>query len=146
MSLWGTDENYPIIIKDPCYLFHCLSKLRVFCSPAKKTTVMIRSFWTDRSGQTVLTKIRLQSDQGLHGLPFHLHLLDTLLNGKPACSNFRINTSNFLGVQIFIDFRVHMRQGNLKFFKVREFYDLSGKNEILPKCQGNCREFYISVM
>ena len=40
--------------------------------------------------------------------------------------------------------------GELKFFQgqgiVREFYDLSGKNEILSKCQGNIREFYISVM
>ena len=32
-------------------------------------------------------------------------------------------------------------QGNLKFFKVREFHNLSGKIEILLKCQGNVREF-----
>ena len=40
---------------------------------------MILSFPTDRSGQTVQTQIRLlleeQSDQGLHCLLFHLHLL-----------------------------------------------------------------------
>ena len=40
-------------------------------------TVMILSFWTNRSGQTVQTQIRLileeQSDQGLHCLSFHLH-------------------------------------------------------------------------
>ena len=33
-------------------------------------------------------------------------------------------------------------QGNLNFFKVREFYVVSGKNEFLLKCQGNVREFY----
>ena len=32
-------------------------------------------------------------------------------------------------------------QGNLNFFKVREFYVMSGKNECFLKCQGNVREF-----
>ena len=45
-------------------------------------TVMIKSFRTDMSGQTVQTQIRLlqeeQSDQGLHCLPFCLHRLDAL--------------------------------------------------------------------
>ena len=45
-----------------------------------ETTVMIQSFRTDRSGQTVQTQTRLlleeQSDQGLHCLLFHLHLFD----------------------------------------------------------------------
>ena len=45
-------------------------------------TLMIIRFWTDRSGQTVQTQIRLlleeQSDQGLHCLPFCLHRLDAL--------------------------------------------------------------------
>ena len=50
----------------------------------KSVTVMILSFWTDRSGQTVQIQIRLlleeeQSDQGLHCLPFGLHRLDSLL-------------------------------------------------------------------
>ena len=51
-------------------------------------TLMILSFWTDKSGQTVQTQIRLlkeeqsrllkeeQSDQGLHCLLLHLHLFD----------------------------------------------------------------------
>ena len=39
-------------------------------------TVMILSFWTGRSGQTVQTQIRQQSDQGLSCFQFHLHLLD----------------------------------------------------------------------
>ena len=45
-------------------------------------TVMILSFWTERSGQTVQTQIRLllqeQTDPGLHCLLFHLHLLDKI--------------------------------------------------------------------
>ena len=49
-------------------------------------TIMILSFRTDRSEQTVQTQIRLlleeQSDQGLHCLQFRLHLLGALLFGK----------------------------------------------------------------
>ena len=45
-------------------------------------TVMILNFWTDWSGQTVQTQIRLlleeQSDQGLHCLLFHLHVFDKI--------------------------------------------------------------------
>ena len=45
-------------------------------------TVMILNFWTDRSGQTVQTQIRLlleeQSDQGLDCLLFHLHVFDKI--------------------------------------------------------------------
>ena len=47
---------------------------------SKAFTVMTLSFRTDRSGQTVQTKIRLlleeQSDHGLHCLLFHLHHFD----------------------------------------------------------------------
>ena len=46
-------------------------------------TVQILCIGTDRSQQTVQTKIRLllkkQSDQGLHCLPFHQHPLDALM-------------------------------------------------------------------
>ena len=46
-------------------------------------TVQILCFGTDRSQQTVQTKIRLllkkQSDQGLRCLPFHQHLFDALM-------------------------------------------------------------------
>ena len=47
-----------------------------------KFTVQILCIGTDRSQQTVQTKIRLkkQSDQGLRCLPFHQHLLDALLH------------------------------------------------------------------
>ena len=66
-------------------------------------TVMILSFRTDRSGQTVQTQIRL--------------LLYTVYNSvcifwmhysmvKPSCSNFRVITTNFWGVQMFRHFTV----------------------------------------
>ena len=45
-------------------------------------TLMILSFRTNRSGQTVQSQIRLlleeQSDQGLNCLLFHLHLFDKI--------------------------------------------------------------------
>ena len=40
---------------------------------------MILNFWTDRPGLTVQTQMLLQSDLGLHCLPFRLHRLDSLL-------------------------------------------------------------------
>ena len=46
-------------------------------------TIQILCIGTDRSQQTMQTKIRLllkkQSDQGLRCLPFHQHLLDALM-------------------------------------------------------------------
>ena len=62
-------------------------------------------------GQTVQTQIRLlleeQSDQGLHCLPFRLHCLDSLLYMvEPHSSNFRVITTNILGVRIFRKFMV----------------------------------------
>ena len=44
-------------------------------------------------------------DQGLHCLPFHLHLSDTLLYVKPKVSIFRIFTVMYVGVSIFKNFR-----------------------------------------
>ena len=56
------------------------------------STVIILSFRTDRSGQTVQTQIKLlleeQSDQGLHCLQFHLHILEVLLYGKALLLKF----------------------------------------------------------
>ena len=55
-------------------------------------TIMILSFPTDRSGQTVQTQIRLlleeQSDQGLHCLLFHLHLFDEIPKGLASFLEF----------------------------------------------------------
>ena len=51
--------------------------------PVTDSTVKILCIGTDRSHQTVQTKIRLllkkQSDQGLRCLPFNQHLLDALM-------------------------------------------------------------------
>ena len=48
-------------------------------------TIMILSFWSDRSGKIVQTQIRLlleeQSDQGLHCLLFHSHLFGEIPYG-----------------------------------------------------------------
>ena len=66
---------------------------------------MILSFWTDRSGQSVQTKIRLLLVY-LNCLQFHLHLLEALLYVKPRCLNFRVITANFSDAQIFKIFTV----------------------------------------
>ena len=76
------------------YMYHMTPHTNIFClrdfqlillvqtqtSTVKEATVMILSFRTDKSGQTVQTQIRLlleeQSDQGLHCLLFHLHFFD----------------------------------------------------------------------
>ena len=51
----------------------------------------------------------------------------------------------FRGVSLQGSYMSEKCQGNLNFFKVREFCDVSGKNEILQKCKGIVREFHISV-
>ena len=57
------------------YFFGCFVHIGMFCV---LITVQILCIGTDRSQQTVQTKIRLllkkQSDQGLRCLPFHQHL------------------------------------------------------------------------
>ena len=62
----------------------------VFCQFAY--TVMILNFWTDISGQTVQTQIRLpleeQSDQGLHCLLNHLHVFDKIPSGLASLFEF----------------------------------------------------------
>ena len=87
---------------------------------------MILSFRTDRPGQTVQTQIRLlleeQSDQGLHCLPFHLHHLD------PHSSNFRLITTNILGVRIFRKFTTN--NGSLRLISL---YFCSHNFESFPR-------------
>ena len=55
-------------------------------------TVMILSFRTYRSGQTMQTLIRLlleeQSDQGRHSLLFHLHVFDKIPSGLASLVDF----------------------------------------------------------
>ena len=69
-----------------CFSFECRTLVLIVLVPGHclLVTVMTLSFWTERSGQTVQTQIRLllkeqsellleeQSDQGLHCLLFHL--------------------------------------------------------------------------
>ena len=65
--------------------------------------------FSDGYNWTVYTQIRLleeQSDQGLHCLPFRLHLLDIRSMVKPPCSNFRVITAIFSGVQMFRKFTI----------------------------------------
>ena len=64
----------PIFVKFNRYVINNIYKL--FCK-FKKGTVQIVCIGTDRSQQTVQTK--KQSDQGLHCLPFHQHLLNALM-------------------------------------------------------------------
>ena len=63
--------------------------------------VMIFNFWTDRSGQTVQTQIRLllqeQSDQGLYLLLIHLCLFNKILKGLASLFEFRFITAKFSG-------------------------------------------------
>ena len=63
-------------------------------------TVQILCIGTDRSQQTVQTKIRLllkkQSDQGLRCLPFHQHLLDALMQCYIKIFYFYDNYGNCL--------------------------------------------------
>ena len=68
---------------------------------------MVLSFRTERTGQTVQTQIRLyleeQSDQDLHCLLFHLHLLEELLHGR---TSHGLSTVKFLNVQTTENFPV----------------------------------------
>ena len=61
-------------------------------SNLERLTVIVLSFQTDRSGQTVQTQIRLlleeQSDQGLHCLLFHLHLFGEIPLGLVSLFEF----------------------------------------------------------
>ena len=66
-------------------------------------TVMTQSFWTDRSGQTVQTQIRLlleeKSDQGLHCLLFYLHLFDEIPKGLGSLFELKVDYRKVFGVR-----------------------------------------------
>ena len=93
-------------------------------------TVMTLSFWTDMSGQTVQTQIRLllkeQSDQGLHDQVYTVcHSVCIVWTHysmvEPHYSNFRVITTNVLGVRIFRKFTVAILLLDIKRLKkVRE--------------------------
>ena len=71
---------------------------------------MILSFWTDTPGQTVQTQIRLlleeQSDQGYTVCHSVCIVWTDYFMVEPHSSNFRVITTNFLGVRIFRKFTV----------------------------------------
>ena len=69
-------------------------------------TVMILNFQTDRSGQTLQTQIRLQSDQGLHYLLLHLHVFDKIPSGLVSLFEFDVNYSKVSCVRKFMNFTV----------------------------------------
>ena len=81
-----------------------LASLHLKTVDQNPSTIMILSFWTDRSGQTVQTQIRLeeQSNRGLHCLQFPL-LWMHYSEVKLPCSTFRVITANFL-VSEFLGF------------------------------------------
>ena len=75
-TLKTKDDNYADKYASLCNPLMIADRLMEF-------TIQILCIGTDRSQQTVQTKIRLllkkQSDQGLRYLPFHQHLLDALM-------------------------------------------------------------------
>ena len=64
---------------------------------------MILNFRRDRSGQIVLTQIRLlleeQSDQGLHCLLCHLHVFDKIPSGLASLLEFWVHYSEVSSVR-----------------------------------------------
>ena len=81
----------------------------------------------------MLTKVRLllkeQSDQGLHCFPFCLHLIGTLLSGKPHCSKFLIITAFFGGARFIIS--VYLLTGQGKHYD--SVYQINSKTAHLPQ-------------
>ena len=85
--MYSNDEK--VKFPDQCKTGHILFLGHIALQPYSAVgqhspiTVQILCIGTDRSQQTVQTKIRLllkkQSDQGLRCLPFHQHLLDALM-------------------------------------------------------------------
>ena len=51
---------------------------------------------TEQTAQTQLRLLKEQSDQDLHCLPFHRHLLDELLHCKTKPYHFKDNYCNYL--------------------------------------------------
>ena len=91
------------IAQDPV----CKTKLDyaipVICSDLISITVMIRSFRTDMPGQTVQTQIRLRVYTVCHSACI---VWTHYIIVEPHSLNFRVITTNFLGVRIFRKFTV----------------------------------------
>ena len=68
---------------------------------------MFLNFQTDRSEQTVLTQIGLLSLSRVYTVCHYICIFWTYYSMvRPPCSNFRVITANYLGVQIFRNFTV----------------------------------------
>ena len=98
----------------------------------------------------VQTQIRLlleeQSDQGLHCLPFHLLVWTRYSMVEPHSSNFRVITTNFLGVRIFRKFTVAILLVLLK----TKLYKLGFGRNITPRRSYllqkiSLQKFYVTV-
>ena len=93
----GFCEDFTKIIFQLSSNMHLISSSAALdCLPSSsghhiQSTIMIQNFWTNRSGQTVQTQIRLllkeQSDQGLHCLLCHLPLFEEFPRVWPRCLN-----------------------------------------------------------
>ena len=107
----GTDNPLGSNIFTNIHVCHCSLLKVVLLLFVFSITVMILSFRTDKSGQTVQTQIRLlleeQSDRGLHCLLFHRHLSTKYPKVCPLCLNFRKIIANFFGVLKFRRFTVY---------------------------------------
>ena len=101
IARWMTWQDFPLKRKLYfLYLFRCWKQ--VFNA---KCTVMILSFRTDMPGQTVQTQIRLLLQ--VYTVCHSVCIVWTLYSMvKPHSSNFRVITTNFLGVRKFRKFTV----------------------------------------
>ena len=82
--------------------FKCMKHVHIQCSYTWfKLTIMILSFRTVRSGQTLQTQIRLLLFQRLHCLPSVCIFWTHYPMVKPPFSKFRVITANFSGVCTF---------------------------------------------
>ena len=123
VTRWSLSELYSDVLE--CWSYTCMGLRTCFLYPCdhfvtatilalkKNTTVM--SFWTDRSGQTMQTQIRLllldeQSDQS----SLFFYSISIFLTKGPKiwllCLNFRLITAKILGARKFRNFTLYMRK------------------------------------
>ena len=105
---------------------------------------MFLSFQTDISGQTVQTQIRPlkeeQSDQGLHCLPFYLHVFDKLPHGLASLFDFKVDYSKRFGIKKIRSFTVPFPAGFGGFGEIskmigEKWRNLSADERKVRKCK-----------
>ena len=108
-----------VFFRMDCMMFCCIHECLI--SMHKRLTVQILYIGTDRSQQTVQTKIRLllkkQSDQGLHCLPFHQQLLE--------CINAMLHQTFLVLGELWQLFEVSQILEFLRYFKSNRFCTFS---------------------